>query len=68
MVVTGSAKSNGREPKSCLARVFNFKLGRFVMSAMARYRRTHPHLKLKTRPRFSPVSLSLSMVVINSIL
>ncbi len=25
-VVTGSAKANGREPKSCLGQVFNFKL------------------------------------------
>jgi len=25
----GSAISNGREPKSCLGRVFNFKLGCF---------------------------------------
>ncbi len=31
----GSAKANGREPKSCLGQVFNFKLGHFVMYAMA---------------------------------
>ncbi len=24
------AKDNGREPKTCMGRVFNFKLGRFV--------------------------------------
>jgi hypothetical protein len=24
------SKGNGREPKTCLGRVFNFKLGRFV--------------------------------------
>jgi len=27
---TGNAKANGREPKSCLCRVFNSKLDRFV--------------------------------------
>jgi hypothetical protein len=26
---TGSAKANGREPKTCLGRVFNYKLGCF---------------------------------------
>jgi hypothetical protein len=26
----GRAKANGREPKSCLGQVFNFKLGRFA--------------------------------------
>jgi len=31
----GSAKANGREPKSCLGRVFNFKVGHFVMHALA---------------------------------
>jgi hypothetical protein len=29
--VTGSAKANGREPKSCLGRVFSFKFGCFVI-------------------------------------
>ncbi len=32
---THSAKANGREPKSCLGRIFNFKLGHFVMYAIA---------------------------------
>jgi hypothetical protein len=31
----GSAKVNGREDVSCLGQVFNFKLGRFVMSVIA---------------------------------
>jgi hypothetical protein len=31
----GSAKANGREPKGCFGRVFNFKLGHFVMYAIA---------------------------------
>ncbi len=30
LALAGSAISNGREPKSCLGRVFNFKLGRFA--------------------------------------
>ncbi len=30
IIAMGSAKANGREPKSCLGRVFNFKLGPFV--------------------------------------
>ncbi len=28
-IATGSAKTNGREPKTCLGRVFNYKLGCF---------------------------------------
>ncbi len=36
-VILGSAKANGREPKSCLGQVFNFKLDRFVMHAIARH-------------------------------
>ena len=34
-VQMGSTKANGREPKSCLGRVFNFKLGCFVMCTIA---------------------------------
>ncbi len=36
-VITGSAKANGREPKSCLGWVFNFKLGHFAMYAIAHH-------------------------------
>ncbi len=38
MVFAGSrsAKANGRDPKSCLGRVFNFKLDSFVMCALER--------------------------------
>ncbi len=32
-----------------------------VISVIAMYRRTRPHLKLKTQPTFCPVSLILSM-------
>ncbi len=71
-----SAKTIGREPESCLGRVFNSKLDRFAT----------PHstgmpciltliLELKVRPRFSPVNMTdcgafgvaLSVVVLNFI-
>jgi len=47
-----SATSNGRELRSCLGRVFNSKLGHIgiCMSCIQSL------LKLKTRPRFCPVS------------
>jgi hypothetical protein len=61
--VSGSAKANGREPKSCLGWVFNFKLGYFVMHAITRHIQACPILELKTQPRFCLVSLSLSMFV-----
>ncbi len=38
---SGSAKANRREPKSCLGRVFNFKLDHFVMYAMVGYIQKH---------------------------
>ena len=59
--MAGSTKANRREPKSCFGRVFNFKLGYFVMCTIARPIQARPSLELKTRPRFRPVSLSLSM-------
>ncbi len=37
----GSTKAIGREPKSCLGQVFNFKLGDFVMYAIAWYIQKH---------------------------
>jgi hypothetical protein len=36
-----SAKANGREPKSCLGRVFNFNLGHFVLHAIAWHIKKH---------------------------
>jgi hypothetical protein len=56
-----SAKANGREPKSCLGRAFNFKLARFVMHRIPRHIQARPSLELKIKPRFRPVSSSLSM-------
>jgi hypothetical protein len=52
----GSAKANGREPKTCLGRVFNNKLGCFDDAHVPVYVDARPHLYLKTRPMFSPVS------------
>jgi hypothetical protein len=57
----GSAKVNRREPKTGLGWVFNFKLGCFDDVRVLIYADARPHLQLKTRARFSPVSLSLSM-------
>jgi hypothetical protein len=50
-------KTIGRESKSCLGRVLNFKLSFFVMSAIACHTRIRLHLELKTRPRFCPIWL-----------
>jgi hypothetical protein len=45
------------EHKRRLARVFNFKLGCFVISKTAWQTQARPHLELKTRPRFYPIKL-----------
>ncbi len=63
-VCLGSVKANGREPKSSLGWVFNFKLGHFVMHTMARHIQARLSIELKTQPRFCSVSLSLTMVCI----
>jgi hypothetical protein len=55
-------KANRREPKSCFGRVFNFKLDRFGVVQNVHGMPACAYLKLKTWPRFCPVSLSLSMV------
>ncbi len=57
----GSAITNGREPRSCLGRVFNFKLGCSVSEKCNCTACTRPLLELKIQPRFCPVSWSLSM-------
>jgi len=58
----GSAKANGREPKSYLNQVFNFKLGCFVMCTIWMAIQACPSLQLKSWPRCRPFSLSLSMI------
>jgi hypothetical protein len=60
--VAGNEKANnGREPKTCLGQVFNHKLG----CQNDVYLGAWPHVYFKTRPWFSPVSLSLSMTNIS---
>ncbi len=51
-IKAGSAKANGRDPKSCLGRVYNFKASCFVYCIA----HMHPLLELKTCPRFCPVN------------
>jgi hypothetical protein len=57
----GSMKSNWIEPKTGLGQVFNFKIDCFDDEHVLIYTEACPYLYLKTRPRFSPVSLSLSI-------
>jgi hypothetical protein len=52
----GSAITNGREPRSCLGRVFNSKLGCIVTLGSKCMVYMQPLLKLKTRPKACPVS------------
>jgi len=62
----GSAITNGREPRSCLGRVFNSKLGRIATLSSKCMVCIQPLLKLKTRPRARPVSQSLSKHLLRS--
>ncbi len=66
LIVHGRKRKSygGREPKSCLGQFFNFKLGHYVIRAIAWHIQACPTLELKTRPRFCPVSLSLSMSLV----
>ncbi len=52
----GSAKANGREPETCLGRIFNYKLGCFDDEQVLIYLDARPYLMLKTQSRFSPGS------------
>ncbi len=54
--LAGALDNYGREPKSCLGRVFSFKLGSFTDKTKNVAACKWPLLKLKTRPRFCPVS------------
>ncbi len=51
----------GEKLKVVWAEFSTLSLAVLIMRATAWHRQTHPHAKLKTRPRFCPVSLSLSM-------
>jgi hypothetical protein len=56
-VASGSAITNGSEPRSCLGRVFNSKLG--CIAAILGSKCIvcmQPLMKLKTRPKAHPVS------------
>jgi hypothetical protein len=54
---SGSAITNGREPRSCLGRVFNSKLGCIAATLGSKWMVCmQPLLKLKTRPKARPVS------------
>jgi hypothetical protein len=55
------AKADMMDSKSCLARIFNSKLGRFVVQDVLDSVHTHPHLKLRKGSKFCPASLSLFM-------
>jgi len=54
---------NGTEKQklSALQQLLAHALAVFVMSVVEVHGQAHPHCELKTRPRFCPVSLSLSM-------
>jgi hypothetical protein len=45
-ILPRSAKAYRRESKSCLCRVFNFKLGRLVIYAIAQHMQACPSLEL----------------------
>jgi hypothetical protein len=60
----GSAEAYWKEPKSCLGRVFNYKLVCFVDKHVLKCVSASPYLELKTRLRFCPPSLCLCMVLI----
>jgi hypothetical protein len=51
MLGSGSTKASGSEPKSCLGRVFNCKLGSLAKCTAC----LQPLLELKTQPRFGPI-------------
>ncbi len=52
----GSAITNRREPRSCLGRVVNSKLGCTATQGSKCMVCMQPLLKLKTWPKFHPVS------------
>jgi hypothetical protein len=65
VIERGAQKLTGENLKVVLGRVFNFKLGYFVMQAIAQYMQACPSIELKTRPRPCSDSLSLSMYRVN---
>ncbi len=63
-LLPGSAISNGREPRSCLGRVFSFKLDTFTSKHHKCAACKWALLKLKTLARFCPVGWSLSILLL----
>jgi hypothetical protein len=57
-MVPGSAKANGRETNSWLGRVLHFKSASFSVMKEVHGTNARPYLRVKTRPRFCPDSLS----------
>ncbi len=55
----GARKRTGENLKVVWAEFSTLSLAVLVMSVTARYRQACPHLNLKTRPRFCPVSSGL---------
>jgi hypothetical protein len=55
-VTPGRAITNGREPRSCLGRVFNSKLGCIATTGSKCMVCMQPLLKLKVWPKAHPVS------------
>ncbi len=62
----GARYLTGENLKCCLGRVFNYKFDRTAILYNSCNVYIQPLLKLKTRPRFSHVSLSLSMAKASS--
>jgi hypothetical protein len=60
----GARKLTGENLKVVWAKFSTLSWAVFIMSAIARYGSTRNHLKLKTRPRFCPVSISLSFLLV----
>ncbi len=63
-VYAGSAKANGREPESCLGRVFNLSQAILLCMQLHGKYRSMPQLRVANLahwPRFCPVRLRLSM-------
>jgi hypothetical protein len=61
--IPGSAKANGREPKSCLGRVFNFKFGCFYYECNCMVKTNTPTFKVENSAQILSCYLCLSMLL-----
>ncbi len=64
----GAEKLTGENLKVVWAEFSTLSLVVFIMNVISLSRHVRPHLELKTRPRFRPVSLSLSMAIAREVL